>query len=98
MTRTRTGAWISNPAAASQSPRICNSAHREGVGLSDDVVNDLFGVIAGIGSDEVVDGPEVGLGRLGPDHHDLISAFKSSLLMVWPCSAASWPLRILSST
>lgn len=28
ITRTRTGAWMSNPAAASQSPRICNQGTR----------------------------------------------------------------------
>ena len=28
ITRTRTGAWISNPAAGSQSPRICNQGTR----------------------------------------------------------------------
>lgn len=70
----------------------------EYAGLLDEFLRNLPGVGRRVAGDSVVDGFEIGFGRIRPSHHVSISRFKSSWLVVWPCLAASRPLRILSST
>ena len=52
------------------------------IGFLADILDDLLGIVSGVVSDKIMDGTQIGLGRLRPDHHESISRFNSSLVTV----------------